>query len=141
MNRFLIIPICLAVAACATPGGDPQPSKAVEAPESAPATDLPDSDVQAVSDPGMMAVTDSAPNSGGIIEELDSPQVAETPPSMIPGAVEPEPAVVCERVVPTGSIIPTKVCRTREEIDRKESADQEIFDDIKRNTAIFNTRL
>jgi hypothetical protein len=44
-------------------------------------------------------------------------------------------------VVPTGSILPVKVCRSRSEIDRKEQADQEIFDDIKRNTAIFNSRL
>ena len=141
MNRFLIIPICLAVAACATPGGEPKPSKSGQAPETIPVSELPDNDTQAVNDPGMLANTDSAPNPGGIIEELESPQVAETPPSMIPGAMEPEPAVVCERVVPTGSIIPTKVCRTRDDIDRKEAADREIFDDIKRNTAIFNTRL
>jgi hypothetical protein len=60
---------------------------------------------------------------------------------MIPGIVEPEPAIVCERVVPTGSILPVKVCRSRSEIDRKEQADPEIFDEIIRNTAIFNSRL
>lgn len=146
MNRFLIVPICAAVAACATPGADPEPSKSVGAgesvqpAESVQANDSHDKDALADNHSGMLAVNDPADESKGI-EELESPEVSETPPSMIPGRLEPEPAVVCERVVPTGSILPVKVCRSRTEIERKEEADQEIFDDIKRNTAIFNSRL
>ena len=139
MYRFLVVPTCVAIAACATPATDPDPSEAVQAPASRvyPALAQTDSDAQTVN---VVADNDPAEKSTGI-EELESPEVSETPPSMIPGRVEPEPAIVCERVVPTGSILPTKVCRTRAEIERKEQADQEIFDDIKRNTAIFNSRL
>ena len=141
MNRFLIILMFVAVAACATPGAESEPSKSVQTTEPLQAAVAPDGDTLADIDPGTRADNNRAESTSGIIEELESPQVAETPPSMIPGIVEPEPAIVCERVVPTGSILPVKVCRSRSEIDRKEQADQEIFDDIKRNTAIFNSRL
>lgn len=146
MSRFLIIPICVAIAGCATPGTEPDPTEVVQASGSAQASEAvqannsPDDDALANNDPDMLANSGPAEKSIGI-EELEAPQVTETPPSMIPGIGEPEPAVVCERVVPTGSILPTKVCRSRAEIERKEEADQEIFDDIKRNTAIFNSRL
>jgi len=141
MNRFLIIPMFVAVAACASPGTEPEPSKSVQTTEPLQAPVARDSDTLADIDPGTRADNDQAESTSGIIEELESPQVAETPPSMIPGRLEPEQSIVCERVVPTGSILPVKVCRTRSEIERKEHADQEIFDDIKRNTAIFNSRL
>jgi len=75
------------------------------------------------------------------IEALESPQVSETPAEMIPGRPAQEPAIVCERVTPTGSLLPVKVCRHRDDIARKQEADQEIFDDIKRNTALGNSRL
>ena len=147
MKRFLIIPISVAVAACATPGAGPDPSKSVQTTESIQTTEplqaavARESDAPLNIDPAMQADNEQAGRVDGIIEELEVPQVAETPPSMIPGRIEPEQAIVCERVVPTGSILPVKVCRNRSEIDRKEEADQEIFDDIKRNTAIFNSRL
>jgi hypothetical protein len=139
MYRFLVVPTCVAIAACATTGTEPDPSEAVQAAESR------DYETLAINNPdtpagNVMAGNDPAENSNRI-QELESPEVSVTPPSMIPGIVEPEPAIVCERVVPTGSILPVKVCRSRSEIDRKEQADQEIFDDIKRNTAIFNSRL
>lgn len=138
MKRFLVVPICLAVAACATPGTEVS-SESIQAADSRVDDTLTESGPDTMTD-NMLADTDPATGSSGI-EELEAPQVDETPPSMIPGRIEPEEAIVCERVVPTGSILPIKVCRTRAEIERKEKADQEIFDDIKRNTAIFNTRL
>lgn len=139
MKSFLVVPICLVVAACATPGTEPDSSEPIQLTDSRVNDTLPNSDPDTMTD-NMLADTDRATNSSGI-EELEAPQVDETPPSMIPGRIEPEAAIVCERVVPTGSILPKKVCRSRTEIERKEKADQEIFDDIKRNTAIFNTRL
>jgi hypothetical protein len=128
MYRFLVVPTCVAIAACATTGTEPDPSEAVQAAESR------DYETLAINNPdtpagNVMAGNDPAENSNRI-QELESPEVSVTPPS-----------IVCERVVPTGSILPVKVCRSRSEIDRKEQADQEIFDDIKRNTAIFNSRL
>jgi hypothetical protein len=134
------------MAACATPGTEPDPSEsgAAQAVDSR-AVDSRGYETLAHSDPATPAgdaMADDGPaENSNSIEELEAPQVAETPPSMIPGVAKPEPAIVCERVVPTGSILPTKVCRTQAEIERKEQADQEIFDDIKRNTAIFNSRL
>jgi hypothetical protein len=138
MNRFLIVLMivltCVAVAACATPGVKPKPSEAVEA------TDSRDNDTLANNDSEVMAHNDPAERSTGI-EELEAPKVDEIPRSMIPGVTEPELAIVCERVVPTGSILPVTVCRDRLAAEKKQAADQEIFDDIKRNTAIFNSRL
>jgi len=88
----------------------------------------------------MVANNNSAEESSGI-EELDAPGVEQVPPTMIPGRVVSDEPVVCERVIPTGSILPSKVCRERRYMEAKEEADQEIFDDIKRNTALGNTRL
>ena len=126
MNRFLIVLTCVAVAACAAPGVEPKPSEAVEA------TDSRDNDLLANNGPAERSTS---------IEEIEAPKVDEIPPSMIPGMTEPELAIVCERVVPTGSILPVTVCRDRLAAEKKQAADQEIFDDIKRNTAIFNSRL
>lgn len=88
----------------------------------------------------MVAVNESAKEFSGI-EQLKSPGVEELPPAMIPGRVVEDDPIVCERIIPTGSILPTKVCRDRRFIELKEDADRDMFDDIKRNTAIGNTRL
>lgn len=156
MKRILAVPLSLVVAACATPVADPDPLSSVQAGRSVPAAETvqgrespkvhPSGAAAAEqSDQGVDELVagndnDTAKSFHGI-EDLESPGVEQIPPSMIPSRVAPETSVVCERVYPTGSILPTKVCRDKTDIQRKQEADQEIFDDIKRNTAIFNSRL
>ena len=60
---------------------------------------------------------------------------------MFPGRATTDPGIVCERVVPTGSVLPVKVCRERSDIELKEKQDQRVFDDIKRHTANGVSRL
>ena len=132
MNRFLLVAIVFGVAACATPGvdegqsGSVQRSDAIQTGESAGESTLAQNQ--------QAEVTDG-------IEEFDTPVASETPPESVPNIVEPEPAIVCERVVPTGSILPVKVCRHQTDIKRKGERDREMFDDMKRNTALGTTRL
>lgn len=138
MYRFLVVPIAFAVAACAASGAEPGPSEFAQTAESVPATEP--SEETIARDDDMVADHPPAEDSSEL-QVLDSPEVSKISPSTIPGRPDPEPAVVCERVVPTGSILPVRVCRDKREIARKEAADREIFDDIKRNTALGNTRL
>ena len=79
--------------------------------------------------------------SAGSIEAIEAPQADETPASMFPGRATTDPGIVCERVVPTGSVLPVKVCRERSDIELKEKQDQRVFDDIKRHTANGVSRL
>lgn len=154
MNQFLLVVILFTVAACATPSHEPNPpetraSEAVQPSEAARSYETmqssesrhspaaaragdPDSDVLAHNNPA---------NAADGIEDLEAPKASEIPAEMIPGRPTPEPAVVCEKVIPTGSVIPVKVCRNVEYAKQKEQADREIFDDIKRNTALGNSRL
>lgn len=144
MNQLLLVTILFTVAACATPGPEPSRSESDQAPELAQApqpVQAPES-VQAEESRSddILAQNDAMKDFKGI-EELEAPDVSETPASMIPGRQVSEPAIVCERVVPTGSILPTRVCRQRSDVERKRQADQELFDDIKRNTALGASRL
>lgn len=150
MRNILVVPVCVAVAACATPVAEPEPAASVQATEpmrtveptqAAKPVQVTES-VQAAQrrETEMVADNNSSKEMSGI-EELEAPGVEQVPPTMIPGRVVSEEPVVCERVIPTGSILPTKVCRDRRYMEAKEEADREIFDDIKRNTAIGNTRL
>lgn len=132
MSRFLLYIMCLAVAACATPGPELNRFDSDQVSESGQADKLGDNDTLAQSNPS---------ENTGIIEELEAPKVGEAPASMIPDSAELEAAIVCERVVPTGSVLPARVCRHQSEIDRKRATDEKIFDDIKRNTAIGASRL
>lgn len=137
MNQFLLIVVLFVVAACATPSLEPNRFEAVRSSEVIQSSEA----VQAKeSGDGVLAHNAETENADGI-EELESPSPSEIPAEMIPGRPVPEPAIVCERVVPTGSVLPVQVCRHRDAIERKQEADQEIFDDIKRNTALGNSRL
>lgn len=128
MNRFLLVTISIAVAACATPSVEPDRSKSVQAMESG-GDELLEQNIPTENFEG--------------IQEFEAPNASKTPAEMMPHfrMAETEPEIVCDRVVPTGSILPVKVCRRRSEIERKTEADQELFDDIKRNTAIGTSRL
>lgn len=144
MNRFLAIMALFTVASCATPGpeqaqsesdravGQAQASRSVEAAEPLQADDANGDD--------MIARNDEDGGAKGI-EAIEAPQVETTPASKFPGRPTGDPAIVCERVVPTGSVLPVKVCRTRSDIESKEKQDQRVFDDIKRNTANGVSRL
>lgn len=132
MGRFLLITFSLAIAACAAPVSEPNRDETVQLSESAQAEKSHEEDLLAQS---------NSKESIGVIDETKAPKVDKTPASMIPGRAEPELAIVCERVVPTGSVLPVRVCRHQSEINRKQAADEKIVDDIKRNTAIGASRL
>ena len=135
MNRFLLVTIMFAIGACATPSPEPNRPESVQVVETSES-------VQVVESGGdeLQAQNDPAKNYEGI-EDIEAPKVSEIPAGMIPGIREPEPEIVCERMVPTGSVLPVEVCRRKSDIARKTEADQQIFDDFKRNTALGNSRL
>ena len=149
MNRFLLVVPIFAMAACATSGQEASRSASVQAAETAPISEEPRASevVQVSAVAAVGELDDDAPTRiteeqyAGVIDDLESPDASEIPAEMIPGRPTLEPAIVCEKVVPTGSVIPVRVCRHADYAKRKQDADQEIFDDIKRNTAIFNSRL
>ena len=135
MNRFLLVTIMFAIGACATPSPEPNRPESVQVVETSES-------VQVVESGGdeLQAQNKPVENYEGI-EDIEAPKVSEIPAEMIPGLRESELEIVCERVVPTGSVLPVEVCRRRSDIARKTDADQEIFDDIKRSTAIGASRL
>ncbi|MGI9221840.1 MAG: hypothetical protein ACR2QS_12485 [Woeseiaceae bacterium] len=153
MKKLLIIPMSVAVAACATPATETGPAataqstetvqsaQPAQAPEPSPGIQSAQAGEQQADDSEAMVADNRSAENAAAIEALQAPQVDEVQPGNIPGRGVPESTVVCEKVYPTGSVLPTKVCRDRTNIDRKQEADQRIFDDIKRNTAIGNTRL
>lgn len=144
MNRFLLVSIIFAIAACATPSPEPNRPESVQVVETSESVQVVESSesVQVVKSGGdeLQAQNNPVENYEGI-EEIEAPSVNEIPAEMIPGLREPEPEIVCERVVPTGSVLPIKVCRRQSDIARKTEADQELFNDIKRSTANGASRL
>ena len=146
MNHYLLVVTLFAVAACATPGPVSNRSDAVAAVdavedvESVEAAQTPATVLAQETDDSMLVSNADATSSIGI-QDIEAPTVTETPAELIPGRPAQEPAVVCERVIPTGSMLPIKVCRNRADVDRKREADQEIFSDIKDNTVLGTSRL
>ena len=141
MNRFLLVSMLFTMAACATPDAEPdrydsaQPVAAGDAGllrQSAPAQDADNAPQTAA----------SAENQGDLenLEDIEAPDVRETPAAMIP-RIQREPVVICEKVRPTGSIIPVEVCRRRADIEKQRQDDQEAFGKIKSNTANAASRL
>ena len=146
MRNFLVVPLTIAVAACATPVAEPESSTAIRATEPVPAAEpapipAPAEERHINQQPDEIVAENEPTKSFQGIEDIESPAVDEVAPSMIPGRAAPETSIICERVYPTGSILPTKVCRDKSEIEKKQEFDQEVFDDIKRNTALGNSRL
>ena len=126
MNRFLLVSIMFGIAACATPSPEPNRPESVQVVESG------GDELQAQNNP--------VENYEGV-EEIEAPSVSEIPSEMIPGLREPELEIICERVAPPGSLHKVEVCRRRSDIARRTQSDQELFDDIKRNTANGASRL
>lgn len=143
MKNILVIPVCVAVTACATPAAEPEAYQAAQLAEPAQAAAIaPDSEsFQAAERQETEMVAGNEPSQQRSIEALDSPEVEQIPHELIPGRAVSDDPIVCERITPTGSILPTRVCRDRRYMQLKENADREIFDDIKRNTALGNSRL
>lgn len=133
MNQFLLVTILFAVAACATPSLEPNRSESVQAMESG------GDELESGGDE--LLVHNDQAEKFERIEEIEAPNVSETPAEMIPHMRVAEPEIICERVVPTGSRLSVEVCRRRSDIARKQDANQKLFDDIKRNTAIGASRL
>jgi hypothetical protein len=122
MIRLLLVTSLFAIGACATPGSEPT------SPESGQA-------MQSGGDE-LLEQNAQAQNNDESIQDIDAPNARATPPEEMPHQNASESDVVCERVVPTGSVLPTKVCRRKSDIDRRQKADQRMYDDIKRNTAL-----
>ena len=141
MNRFLLVSMLFTIAACATP--DAEPDRYESAQVVTAGNDQMLTRSSAAQDSGV--ASQSVANTGADsdlenLEDIDAPDVRETPAAMIP-RVQREPEVVCERVRPTGSIIPVEVCRRRADIDKQGDEDREAFNKIKSNTANAASRL
>ena len=137
-NRFFLTIFVFAVAGCA--GTDPLANNSqISAAETSQVSGSPQPTAAATTS-AANANTDShdadSNKSYDGIEDIESPAVAQTEMASGPIAPDPEPAIVCERVYPTGSIIPVRVCRDRAAAERKTDQDQRIFDHVKRSSAI-----
>lgn len=69
---------------------------------------------------------------------VEPPIIREEPPEIASQVPLPQGEIVCRWEIPTGSRLRKKVCSEKSFVEKKREADQEIFDDIKRNTAIGN---
>ena len=122
MNRFLLVTIMFCIGAYATPSPEPNRTESVQVVESSESVQVVESSesVQAMESSGdeLQAQNNPAEKYEGI-EDIEAPKVREIPAEMIPRLREPEPEIVCDRVVPTGSILPVKVCRRQSDISRK----------------------
>ena len=126
MYRYLLVTTLFAIGACATPSVEPDRSESFQAMESG----------------GDELLEHYIPAENfERIEDIDTPNASKTPTEMMPHLSMAEPEIVCERVVPTGSVLPVEVCRRRSDVARKQEADQKLFDVIKRNTAMGASRL
>ncbi len=139
MNRFLLVAMLFTIAACATPEAAPdryESAQAVTAGNTAATTQT-----SAARDTD--SSSQSAATTGDLdnLEDIDAPDVRETPAAMIPRIPRASEEVICKKERPTGSIIPVEVCRRRADIDKQGADDRETFDRIKSNTANAASRL
>ncbi len=150
MDKIMLVLATFAVAGCATPGlqtslpeVDHGPAVGQDAEELRASDVMRNADftdeqtpvgehIVARNDDGMDKITG--------IEDIESPGVSETPAELIPNRPQEDPSIVCERVRPTGSIIPVKVCKHVGDAERKGEYDREMFDDIKRGSALGGAR-
>ena len=139
MNQFLLVSTLFVVAGCATPSPEPSNSESVQATESS-SSELPEH-IDPVEDFEDAEVVAGNYESSESIEDVEAPDVDESPAALVqqPRMVEPE--VVCEWTVPTGSVLKVKVCRKQADIDRNRLTDQELMDDIKQSTVNGASRL
>ena len=134
-KRILLTFSIFAVAGCA--GSNPQdsfPHASTAGAHSVSASTHAAKSLEAGKSDGGVVARDSMNSSRDSIDDIESPTVTQTASTQ--AVAEPEPAIVCERVYPTGSIIPVKVCRDVAAAQRKTDRDQRIFDHVKRGSAI-----
>jgi hypothetical protein len=124
MRRFLLITAFFAIAGCATPGQEPDQPEYLQALESG----------------GLESVSNEskAPENYNGIEDIEAPNVAETPVAMLPPVAESD--IVCTREAATGSILKTKVCRRRSDIELQSQKDQRELRRIKTEIAVGSSR-
>ena len=121
MIRLLPVAALFLIAACAT--SSTQPSQAESA--------------QAMNSGGDGLVgQNAASGDSAAIEDIDAPDAPKTPTEEMPHVQAGQPGVVCEKVVKTGSIMPTTVCRRKADIERRGDSDRKLYEDIKRNTTL-----
>jgi hypothetical protein len=121
MIRSLPVVALLLIAACAT--SSTQPSQAESA--------------QAMNSGGDGSVgQNAASGDSAAIKDIDAPDAPKTPTEEMPHVQAGQPGVVCEKVVKTGSIMPTTVCRRKADIERRGDSDRRLYEDIKRNTTL-----
>ena len=121
MIRLLPVAALFLIAACAT--SSTQPSQAESA--------------QAMNSGGDRLVgQNTASEDSAAIEDIDAPDAPKTPTEEMPHVQAGQPGVVCEKVVKTGSIMPTTVCRRKADIERRGDSDRKLYEDIKRNTTL-----
>ena len=144
MYRILLVSTLLVVGACAT--SNPESNQV----ESVPVANSSSSEVRtnyssSSSTPSASVATlESSETVAGNVEniqDVEAPGASEGRASAMQTPSMAESAIVCERVVPTGSILPVRVCRHRSDIERNRTTDQKMIDDIKRSTANGASRL
>lgn len=144
MYQILLVMVLFAVAGCASPGPQSNPTATMVSPEAFQTPDTSSTSestleselVQSSESVDHVYAQNDEGETASRIEDIDSPDVERASMGMVPDQPTPESAIVCERVVPTGSIIPVKVCRDLNSVARKSEQDRKIFDDIKTGSAI-----
>jgi len=133
--RFLLVTMFFAVAGCVTPGQETSQPEYMQTSEST-SDELPASNqsaaVQTVETAGdELEAPESSVASNGVIEYFEAPTPSEGPIAALPPRPPSEPEVICTREVTTGSILKTKVCRSRADIERQREHDQRALRRIK----------
>lgn len=141
MYRFLLVLSLFAVGGCAGTSPQSDTPDEVQVSRDNPAEAMTTSPApQANESSQNMVARNNDNDSTGNIDDLESPGVKETSTSDMPVTPSVESAVICERVYPTGSILPVRVCRDVSAAARKTEQDQRILRDVKTNSAIGGAR-
>lgn len=138
MYRYLLVTTSFVLTACATSSPEPNPAESLQVMESGGEELVAHNQAADKFDIGDDA---DVVEETYLIEDIEAPNGNETPAEMMPILAVAESPIVCERVVPTGSVLSVRVCRHRVDIARRQETDQKLFDDIKRNTALGAARL
>ena len=144
MKPFLLVSITFIVAGCATSEVTPEQTAPIAntiGVGDSITTVAAEESTLAAQKPASFTAEDVVSDSAGTIESLEAPQVTQTPAEEIPGIVLPEEALECEQTTRPGSVLPVRVCRDKRVVDARRAADQELIHNIKRNTALFASRL
>jgi hypothetical protein len=141
MNRFLLVTFLFVVTGCATTSPEPNQSESLQAAESSsnellehknPVEDFENAEVVAENSEG--AASEAEKFEG--VEYYEPPSESENSAEMLLPEMMPEPEIVCERVYPTGSRLPVRMCRSQAEIELNQLNNKKL-DEIKLNSNIL----